>query len=88
MSSNGFQSPNLDEKRSNSLAFPLEYISLHSVILQEPGIMMHEGLSYHSLLFQVCLVSNQHHGEVISVLHPQDLGVELLDLMVAVGRIE
>lgn len=49
---------------------------------------MHEGATYHSLLIQVSLVSNQHHGEVISVLHSQDLGVEFLDLMVAVGRAE
>lgn len=49
-------------------------------------IKMHEGVTYHSLLIQVRLVSNQHHGEVISVLHSQDLSVEFLDLMVAVGR--
>lgn len=54
----------------------------------ETGTMEDEGVSYHSLLFQVCLVSNQHHGVVVSVLHPQDLGVELLHLMVAVGRTE
>lgn len=49
---------------------------------------MHECVTCHSLLFQVSLVSNQHHGEVISVLDSQDLGVEFLDLMVAVGRTE
>lgn len=45
-----------------------------------------EEVTHHSLLLQVRLVSNQHHGEVVSVLHSQDLGVELLDLMVADGR--
>lgn len=47
---------------------------------------MHKCVTHHSLRLQVSLVSNQHHGEVISVLHSQDLGVELLDLVVAVGH--
>ncbi len=51
-------------------------------------IKMHESVTYHSLLFQVSLVSNQHHREVVSVLHSQNLGVEFLDLVVAVGRTE
>lgn len=47
---------------------------------------MYDGVTHHSLQFQVSLVSNQHHWEVISVLHSQDLGVKFLDLIVAVGR--
>ena len=43
---------------------------------------------HRSLLVQVGLVSNQHHGEVISVLDPQNLGVELLDLIVTRDRRE
>lgn len=40
----------------------------------------------HSLRFQVSLVSNQHHGEVVSVFHSKDLGVEFLDLVVTVRK--
>lgn len=43
-------------------------------------------VTHNSLLFQVSLVSYQHHGEVVSVLHSQDLGVEFLDLVEAFGR--
>lgn len=49
-------------------------------------IKMQKRVTHHSLSLQVGLVSNQHHREVISVFHSQDLGVELLDFMVAVSH--
>lgn len=49
-------------------------------------INMHKCVTHYSLRLQVSLVSNQDHGEVISVLHSQDLGVELLDLVIAVSH--
>ena len=74
----------------------MECICLYSTIVQEPGslakltvtIEVDDCVTHHSLLFQVSLVSNQQHREVVSILHSQNLGVEFLDLMVAVGRTE
>lgn len=45
---------------------------------------MHECVTYDSLQFQVSLVSNQYHWEVIPVLNSQDLRVKFLDLVVTV----
>lgn len=55
------------------------YLSIFSVVASDALVV-----TDHSLLFQVSLISNQHHGEVISVLHSQDLGMKFLDLMVAI----
>lgn len=41
-------------------------------------------LTYHSLHFQVCLVSYQNHRKIISILHSEDLCMKFLDLMVTV----